>query len=306
MVEEVIEGNNVILPDYTGVVFTEEAIARGSHRNFVGGVDWRWEHGGLAQLNFLKEQGLRPHHKIVDIGCGSLRAGRQLVDYLEPGNYYGVDANRSIIQAGYDVELTDEQRARLPIENLRANDRFKVDFGVQFDFAIAQSVFTHVSLNHMRLCLYRLAKVMRPGGVFFASFVEQPPGTPLDHIFKRFEQGRTYFNEKNIFWYHRSDMKWAADSGSWAFRFVGEYGSSDQQLMVAYTRRSEAAGARKEARDRAAQWVREDAVKSVQKARTDAADSLRRADVAKQLKRVKRKARRVARRVRSQTRSGRA
>lgn len=254
-VDEIIEGSNVVLPDYTGHTFTDEAIATGSHRNFVGGVGWRWERGGLGQLTFLKKNGLRPEHKLLDIGCGSLRAGRHLVDYVDRGNYYGVDANRSIIQAGYDVELTDEQRAILPVENLRANDRFNVDFGVKFDFAIAQSVFTHVSLNHMRLCLYRLGKVMAPGGVFFASFVEQPPGTPFDHIFQKVEGGRTYFNEKNVFWHHRSDMKWAAAVGPWSFRFVGGYDSPDGQLMVAYTRLSdeqiaadEAEKARKEAR----------------------------------------------------------
>lgn len=238
-IDEIVEGTNIVLPDYTAATFDEAAIARGSHRNFVGGLDWRWERGGLGQLTFLKKHGLRPEHKFLDVGCGSLRAGRHLVDYLEPGNYYGVDASRSVIQAGYDVELTDEQRAKLPTANLRANDRFNVDFDVRFDFAIAQSVFTHVSLNHMRLCLYRLGKVMRPDGVFFASYVEQPPGTPVDHIFQRVEKGRTYFNEKNVFWYHRSDMKWAAAAGPWHFRYVGNYDSPDQQVMVAYTRKSD-------------------------------------------------------------------
>jgi hypothetical protein len=33
--------------------------------------------------------------------------------------------------------------------NLVANERFNTDFGVTFDIAIAQSVFTHVSLNHI-------------------------------------------------------------------------------------------------------------------------------------------------------------
>lgn len=80
-----------------------------------------------------------------------------LVDYLQPGNYYGIDINHSVLQAGYDRELDDDQRARLPAENLRATDRFDIDFGVQFDMGIAQSVFTHMSLNHIRLCLYRVA-----------------------------------------------------------------------------------------------------------------------------------------------------
>src|SRR4051794_31740531 len=111
----------------------------------------RWDTHGQTQLEFLTSQGLRPEHTFLDVGCGCLRAGRHLIDYLEPNNYYGVDANHSLVKAGYDVELTDMQRRRVPASHLRANERFDGDFGVKFDFAIAQSVFSHVTLNQIRL-----------------------------------------------------------------------------------------------------------------------------------------------------------
>ena len=187
------------------------------------------------------------------------------------------------------------------MSNLRANDRFNVDFGTSFDFAIAQSVFTHVSLNHMRLCLFRLAKVMKPGGVFYASFAQQPNGTPPDHMFKRIEAGRTYFNEKNVFWYDLEDMKWAGQNGPWKFDFVGEYGSSDQQLMVSYTRMTEAAATRKQSRQDAARWVRDDAAPLARKTADDVRDSARagRQTSKRYYKRAKRKARRVVRTLRN-------
>ena len=164
-------------PDYENVEFTEERVARGAHRGFVGGL---WEEMGQMQLDFVRQQGLEPGHRFLDVGCGSLRAGRLLVDYLDPGHYYGTDINHELIEAGYATELTDEQRVRLPEANLRSTDRFDNDFGVQFDMAIAQSVFTHVPLNHMRLCLYRVAKVMRPGGRFYVTFFENGRDFPLD------------------------------------------------------------------------------------------------------------------------------
>jgi SAM-dependent methyltransferase len=216
-IEHLVEGKNVVIPNYSGRRFTEDELAKGTHREFVSGTGGDWEEGGLGQLRFLQQNGLRPHHKFIDIGCGALRAGRHLVDFLDAGNYYGVDANLSLVQAGYDRELTDVQRRKLPVSNLRANDRFNVDFGVTFDMAIAQSVFTHVSLNHMRLCLHRLSKVMRPGGTFYASFIEQPPGTPVDHMFQFWSGGRTYFFEKNVYWYRQSDMEWAAADDPWDF-----------------------------------------------------------------------------------------
>ena len=150
-------------PDFSGRVLTPEEIAAGEHRRYVGGV---WESHGRRQLEFMISRGLRPHHRLIDIGCGAFRAGRHFVDYLEPGHYYGVDANHSVMQAGYDTELTDEQRARLPIENLRANDRFDTDFEGDVRLRDRQLGLTHVSLNHIRLCMFRLDRVMAPGGEF--------------------------------------------------------------------------------------------------------------------------------------------
>lgn len=243
-IEHIVEIGNVVVPDYSRRGFSDEQVAAQAHRKFVGG---QWD-DGLVQKEFLLEHGLKPEMKFIDVGAGALRAGRFLIDVLDPGNYYGIDANLDIITTGYDVELSDEQRARTPSTNLRANDRFNVDFGVPFDMAIAQSVFTHVSLNHMRLCLYRLGKVMKPGGVFFASFCEQPPGRPIDHVYHRVKGGRAYLNEQNIFWYHRRDMRWAATYGPWDFSYVGAWGSRQGQMMVKYTRISDAAYAERLAR----------------------------------------------------------
>ncbi|MEP9362134.1 class I SAM-dependent methyltransferase [Nocardioides sp. CN2-186] len=216
-------------PDYENVEFDAERIADGGHRRFVGGF---WDEMGQLQLDFLREQGLQPEHRFLDVGCGTLRAGRKLVDYLDPGHYYGTDINHELLETGYRVELTDEQRARLPEANLRSTDRFDNDFGVQFDMAIAQSVFTHIPLNHMRLCLYRVAKVMRPGGRFYVTFFERGRDFPLDNVPK---SGRMW-SERNAFWYYRSDMTWVAKRSPWEVRYIGKWGHPRNQRMVEYTR----------------------------------------------------------------------
>lgn len=221
-------------PDYGGEVLDAEAIARGEHRAYIGGA---WDTHGLRQLEFMKAHGLEPHHRLIDIGCGSLRAGRHFIDYLEPAHYYGVEANHSVIQAGFDLELTDEQRAKAPVENLRANDRFDTDFGVKFDFAIANSVFTHVSLNHLRLCLYRLDKVMAPGGSFYATFFQRRADYPLDGV-RPTKRGKGFFTERNVYWYYRKDMRWGAQWGDWDFEYIGEWGHPSKQKMVRYIKRT--------------------------------------------------------------------
>jgi SAM-dependent methyltransferase len=214
--------------DYSKITFTDVQIADGAHRQFVGG---RWDKLGRLQRNFLIARGLDPDHRLLDVGCGSLRAGRLLVDHLNPGNYYGIDINAAVLQAGYDHELTDTQRERLPASHLRATDRFDTDFGVRFDMAIAQSLFTHISLNQIRLCMYRVAKVMNPGGRFFATFFEAPPTRPVDAVHMRL------YGERNGYWYYRSDMvRWVPRWGGWSARYIGRWGHPWNQRMVEYTK----------------------------------------------------------------------
>ncbi|SHG26076.1 Methyltransferase domain-containing protein [Jatrophihabitans endophyticus] len=227
-------------PDYSGITFTDEQLEAGAHRRFVGG---RFDSHGEAQLEFLRGRGLQPHHRFLDVGCGSLRAGRHLVDYLDPAHYWGIDANADLVRAGYVRELDDAQRAKLPLANLRVNDRFNADFGVGFDVAIAQSIFSHVSLNHVRLCLYRVAQVMNPGGRCYVTFYEQPAGTRPDRIVA--QQGRKpQLTERNVFWYYRSDLRWAAAFAPWRFRYLGDWGHPGGQMMIELTRvgRARAAG----------------------------------------------------------------
>jgi cyclopropane fatty-acyl-phospholipid synthase-like methyltransferase len=187
---------------------------------------------GPKQLEFLVGQGLEPRHRLLDIGCGPLRAGIHFVDHLDPERYYGIDINETLLDAGYEHELPARLREKLPRDHLRATDRFDCDFGVDFDYAIAQSVFTHVSLNHVRLCLYRVAQQMAPGGRFFATFFEAPRSHPLD---APLNDGRRW-TERNAFFYYRSDLKWAARCADWEVHYIGKWGHPGGQRMIEFRR----------------------------------------------------------------------
>ena len=244
-IERRIEAPEHIEPDYAGFEVTDERVGRGVHRTFVGGL---WEEMGQKQLEFLQEQGLRPEHRFLDVGCGSFRAGRLLVDYLDPGNYYGIDINASLMERGYELELNDEQRERLPVENLRVTDRFDADFGEPFDMAIAQSVFTHMSLNNCRLCLHRIGASMKPGAKFFVTFFEGGPHQPIDAVL----QHGTRFTERNSYWYYRQDLRWITRRTPWSFRYIGDWGHPRGQRMLEYTRLDEEQLAAREREQQAA------------------------------------------------------
>lgn len=152
------------------------AIERGEHRAVIGGL---WEEMGRLQLDFLKGEGLEPRHRLVDIGCGSLRAGLPLAAYLDPGHYFGIDIRRELLDAGLREVGEAGLQDRLPPENLHATAAFDLSpFGVRFDYAIAQSVFTHIPLDELTACLSRIRPFFHPGGKVFVTVFERPPGLP--------------------------------------------------------------------------------------------------------------------------------
>jgi SAM-dependent methyltransferase len=159
---------------------TPDDIAAGRHREFVGGM---WDEIGALQFAFLRAQGLSPADALLDVGCGALRGGVHFVRYLDPGRYCGLDVNASLIEAGRQelgAELLRDKAPQLVV----ADDFDFAAFGTTFRYALAVSVFTHLDMNRIVICLARMCKVLAPGGRFFASWFEAPaPATiaPQQH-----------------------------------------------------------------------------------------------------------------------------
>jgi hypothetical protein len=69
--------------------------------------------GDPEMLNALIEFGLKRSDAVIDYGCGSLRFGAALIDFLDPGRYFGMDIDKTFYQAGIDRlpgPLKDERR----------------------------------------------------------------------------------------------------------------------------------------------------------------------------------------------------
>src|SRR5436309_1445834 len=81
---------------------TDRDIRKGAHRDAVGGM---WDEIGRLQFEFIRGRGLQQGHKLLDVGCGSLRGGVHFARYLDAGNYYGTDLNPSYLKAGLEVEI---------------------------------------------------------------------------------------------------------------------------------------------------------------------------------------------------------
>lgn len=140
-----------------------------NYRTFVGFPD-EFDTISAMQFNLLTMAGLREDRTLLDIGCGSLRAGRLFMVYLKRGNYFGMEPANWLLREGIQSELGE------PFVQLR-NATFSNDgnftltaFGRKFDFLLAQSIFSHASIGQIRRCLAQAALVMKPTSVFFATF----------------------------------------------------------------------------------------------------------------------------------------
>ena len=82
----------------------QDTVAQGAARA-VGNSDRRhWRESGARQFDYLRKHGLRPGHRLLEIGCGNLRAGWRFIDYLEPGGYLFLGHAESVAKAGVNFE----------------------------------------------------------------------------------------------------------------------------------------------------------------------------------------------------------
>ena len=206
-------------------------IRANEHRELVGG---RWDEIGALQFEFVRQQGLQPSDRFLDVGCGSLRGGIHFIRHLEAGNYYGIDMNPTLIRAGRDVELAAAGLAdRKPV--LLVNERFEFQrFETNFRFALALSVFTHIDINAIQRCLVNLADVLEPGGRFFATYF---PSDRLHHLEEiRHPHGVVTRSDADPFHYHVSVFQFLATDLPLSVRNIGDWGHPRDQHMLEFTK----------------------------------------------------------------------
>jgi SAM-dependent methyltransferase len=204
------------------------------HRRTIGYVD-EWDEHGRAQLDYLVGQGLEPHHSFLDIGCGPLRAGVHLIDYLEPGRYFGVEKNAAVLDTALRLELP-----RYGLEEkhptLRADESF--DFpalGQPFDYAWAQSVFTHLPVNSIVRCVMNVERVLSEGGKFLATFYENEQGKRnLDPI-RQSPQVVSYF-DRDSYHYDVGTFEWICEGTSLTVRYLGGWNNPRNQKVLLFTK----------------------------------------------------------------------
>jgi SAM-dependent methyltransferase len=140
-----------------------------SERHRLVGPAHLWKEKREWQIAFLLTRGLRRSDRFLDVGCGTLRGGIPIIDYLDEGNYTGIDVRPIAIEeakkelAGYPNLA--EKNARLILST--GFDTLP-DLGL-IDRAWSFSVLIHMQDDISSACLLFLGRTLRPGGIYNAT-----------------------------------------------------------------------------------------------------------------------------------------
>jgi cyclopropane fatty-acyl-phospholipid synthase-like methyltransferase len=140
------------------------------YRAFVGPPE-DYDLVAAMTFNLLTTLGLRQNHYLLDIGCGSIRIGRLFIPYLNVGHYTGIEPNRWLVRDGIRHEIgSDLVRIKRP-SFYYTDSTDALPPGEHFDFAVAQSVFSHTGRDLLERWLAGVSERLHPTGALTATFL---------------------------------------------------------------------------------------------------------------------------------------
>jgi SAM-dependent methyltransferase len=209
----------------------EADLESAPHRTALGG---HWRETGLWQFEFLRQQGLEPHHQVLDVGCGSLSTAVHLLPYLEEHHYWGVERNRALLEAGIMVELPHAgiapERGRFVVA-----DTFDLsDIPGPFDFVTAQTGFAYLPFNDVARCIASVVRRLRHSGRFYAAWFENPDPSSFDPIIQ--PNGITTYPDREPYHYPFGLLVSVCDAVGATVERVDASGHPGGESMVVITK----------------------------------------------------------------------
>ena len=144
---------------YSKIQLDDETIERGAYKKCLGGGAEKWESRGLFQLSLLRTAGMLPSSRLLDVGCGPIRAGVHFISFLNVGNYYGVDYNNSFIKAASLLIAEKGLSDKHPTLRVVSDFDFS-DLNQQFDFVNVFSVLNHCDRQQRRLFFQNIPNLL--------------------------------------------------------------------------------------------------------------------------------------------------
>lgn len=169
----------------------------GQYRAYVG-PPAQYDFMGATQFRLLTGLGMREEHHVLDIGCGSLRAGKLLIPYLLPDRYHGIEPNGWLIDEAIQTEIGNDL-IRLKRPRFSSTSGFNYsEFGQPFDFIVAQSILSHTGHDLAKQAIAALPAVMHEHSLALVTFLQESSADPEVVRNGWFYPECVYYSERTI------------------------------------------------------------------------------------------------------------
>lgn len=182
------------------------------YKSFVGPKEL-YDVIGLVQFSLLTFFGLQCDMKVLDIGCGSLRLGKYLMEFVWKGNYYAIEPNDWLVKEALKNECKSNN-----IIFSNNSDFDLIGFNTKFHYIIANSIFIHASKKQIKKCFQQVHKVIEKEGEFFFNYIKGKDNTAnnwsypnsityeKETLLKMAHENGFLWND--IDWYYPGKQKW--------------------------------------------------------------------------------------------------
>jgi len=134
------------------------------------GPPGQWRGKRDLQLKFLQQFELAENDKFLDLGCGSMRAGLPLIEFLNEGHYTGVDIDPDCISTSQKLILDFNLNHKSPRLLLsRSFGLEEIGELERFDFIWIFQVLIHLTHDHVECALRSVSTFLTRQGRAYAS-----------------------------------------------------------------------------------------------------------------------------------------
>lgn len=160
--------------------------------------NWQWSRD--LQIKKLKEKfHLKQEDYLLDFGCGVLRGGIPIIEYLKTGHYYGIEVDQIRLQEGKKELEENNLQDKKPVlgTNFSIMDR-------KMDLILSWQVFIHLKDEILKESLASMVKFLKHDGKIISTVhlseevIEDGKWREYPVVFRSFEFYKGIADDQNL------------------------------------------------------------------------------------------------------------